>query len=242
MRSSFSKSLVRLLLLSSLPVTLLASDLAVSHFVAPAFAQPQAGADNDGESAKSGSRRKRFSKSLGSEEDTASSDAGNSANPNPNPNPKSERGPEMGRRMRRGMAGMNMGMGMGGMGRNPLNLSALDLSEEQKSKIKTLRTQAQTKAKDLQNSLRAKRMEMRDMLFDPDASVKQIKAKHEEVRKIQEQVEGLMIDDFLSIRSVLTPEQKKKLPSLKPGGPGGPGGPIDENGGPPGPGGKRAFN
>ncbi len=254
MRSSFSKSLVRLLLLSSLPVTLLASSLPVSHFMAPVFAQPQAGADSDGDSAKGGSRRKRFSKSLGSEEDTASSEAGNNPSPNPNPREKFRKmrdeggeGPEMGRRMRRGMGGMGMGGGMG-IGRNPLNLTALNLTEDQKNKIKTMRTQAQTKAKDLQNSLRTKRMEMRDMLFDPDASVKQIKAKHEEVRKIQEQVEGLMIDDFLSIRSVLTPEQKKKLPSLKPGGPGGPGGPagpggpMDENGGPPGPGGKRAFN
>lgn len=236
MQSSFSKSLSRLLLLSSFSLALVASTLPLSAplLLQPALAQPQA--DGDADSGKTGSRRKRFSKALGSEEDTASSDGGNTPSPNPNPREKF-RG--MGRR------GMGMGMGMAGMGRNPLNLAALNLTEEQKNKIKTSRTQSQAKAKELQGSLRTKRMEMRDMLFDPDASVKQIKAKHEEVRKIQEQVEGLMIDDFLSIRSVLTAEQKKKLPSLKPGAGGPPNGPGDEMGGPPpgGPGGpRRAFN
>ena len=148
----------------------------------------------------------------------------------------------MGRRMHRGGG---MGMGMGGMGRNPLNLASLNLTEEQKNKIKTMRTQSQAKAKELQQSLKSKRMEMRDMLFDPSVSIKQIKAKHAELRQTQDQVESLMIDDFLSIRSVLTPEQMKKLPSLKPGAQGG-GPPMGAGGqfgpgaaGPAGPGGPR---
>lgn len=102
-------------------------------------------------------------------------------------------------------------------GRSPLNLTELNLSEEQKNKIKTMRSQTQAKAKELQKDIKAKRAEMRDLLFEPGSTDDQIRAKHSELRKIQGEAESLMIDDFIAIRSVLTAEQKKKLPSIKPG-------------------------
>ncbi len=80
-----------------------------------------------------------------------------------------------------------------------------------------MRSQTQLKAKELQKDLKAKRAEMRDLLFEPDSTAEQIKAKHSELKQTQEQVENLMINDFIGIRSVLTSEQKKKLPLIKPG-------------------------
>lgn len=109
-----------------------------------------------------------------------------------------------------------MNFGMGGMGGKPLDFSQLGLTDEQKSKIKAMRAKTQGKAKDLQQTIRDKRLEMRDLLFDPNATEPQIRAKKSELRQIQDQAENLMIDDFLGIRAVLTAEQKQKLPSLKP--------------------------
>lgn len=130
---------------------------------------------------------------------------------------------------------MGSGMGMGGLGRTPLDLSQLNLTEEQKTKIKSMRAEVQGKAKQCQQNLKARKQELRDLFFDPVASEKQIRSKHAEVRQAQEQAETLMVDDFIAIREVLTAEQKKQLPMLKPGmrarggpdgaRPGGPGGP-----------------
>lgn len=127
-------------------------------------------------------------------------------------------GPGARRGMGRMAAGrMGGGMGMAGMGRTPLDLSQLNLTEEQKTKIKSMRAEVQAKAKQCQQNLRARKQELRDLFFDPVASEKQIRAKHAEVRQAQEQAETLMVDDFIAIRQVLTAEQKKQLPMLKPG-------------------------
>lgn len=152
----------------------------------------------------------------------------------------------MGRRMG-GMNGMGMGrrrgmngMGaMGGMGGHaPLNLAALNLTEEQKNRIQQMRSQSAIQARELRRTLNQKKMEMRDMMFDPTATDDQIKAKRAELRRLQDRTEDVMINDFLSIRAVLTAEQRKRLPELKPGvgrrgpqmaGPG-PGG-LDRRGG-----------
>lgn len=116
-----------------------------------------------------------------------------------------------------GLSGGIGGKGLGMPGRTPLNLTELNLSEEQKNKIKMMRSQTHAKAKELQKDIKAKRAEMRDLLFEPGSTDEQIRAKHSELRKIQGEAESLMIDDFIAIRSVLTAEQKRKLPSIKPG-------------------------
>lgn len=139
------------------------------------------------------------------------------------------------------------GMGGGGMrgerkmfrgggqlfGRSPLDLSSLNLTEAQKTKIKEVRQQSSPRSRELMKSIQSNRMGLRDMMFDPNMTDAQIKAKRAELRKLQDQSEDLMLNDFLTIRSVLTKEQRAKLPSIKPGAAGGSPGPRGP-GGPPG--------
>ncbi len=110
-------------------------------------------------------------------------------------------------------AGMKMRMGnnSGGMNRSPLDLSQLNLTDEQKARITEQRSKAKGQAKDLQAAIKVKRLEMRDMMFDPAYSPEQIRAKRAELRKVQEQAEMLMLNDFLSMRSVLTADQLRRL-------------------------------
>jgi Spy/CpxP family protein refolding chaperone len=105
---------------------------------------------------------------------------------------------------------------MPGMG--PLDLSVLNLSEEQKTKIRTLRESSASRGKELMQNLKQSRLQMRDMMFDPEVSEKTLRSRHAQLKKQEEELGSLMIDDFLSIRSVLTPEQMKHLPELKPQG------------------------
>lgn len=104
-----------------------------------------------------------------------------------------------------------MRQGFGGLHRGPLDLSQLNLTEKQKSSILTLRSKHSEQAKSLQRTLRGKRMEMRNMLFAPDLNKKVLMEKRNEVRGLQNQLDDIMMDDFLGIRSVLSEEQIKKL-------------------------------
>lgn len=163
-------------------------------------------------------------------------------------------GGAMGRKARGGFMPDGQGgarRGFGGRGGFPggkraLDLTALNLTEEQKGKIQQLRSRTSTRARDLRRKLMSGGQELRDMMFDPAASDETIRAKGRELRKLHEQVEDIKLDDFLSIRSVLTAEQRKHLPEVKPGGPraamagaNGRGNPGDM---PPPPDGERSFN
>lgn len=137
-------------------------------------------------------------------------------------------GGAMGRKARGGFmpegpggGGGRRGLGRGGFpgGKRALDLAPLNLTEEQKGKIQELRSRTSTRARELRRKLISGGQELRDMMFDPAASDDSIRAKGRELRKLHEQVEDIKLDDFLSIRSVLTAEQRKHLPEVKPGGP-----------------------
>jgi hypothetical protein len=98
----------------------------------------------------------------------------------------------------------------------PLDLTPLGLSEEQKDRIRQIRSQSAVKARELRRVLKLKRAEMKDLMFDPDASDGQIKARRQELRRLQDQLEDVILSDFLALRGVLTPEQRNRLPEVKP--------------------------
>lgn len=123
-------------------------------------------------------------------------------------------------------SGFNPGGGPGGFSRGPggrrhgmgpLDLSSLNLTEEQKSRIKAQRAKSAPRAKELMAAIRTKKTEMRDLMFDPAATGKQILDKRQELKTLQDESETLMLNDFIAMRGVLTTEQLKHLPELKPG-------------------------
>lgn len=131
-----------------------------------------------------------------------------------------------------GMNGAEFGRGRrrmeGGLGGgHPLDLTPLALSDQQKSKIQAMREQSKLKLKDLKKGLSEKQSNLRNLMFSPDASEAQIRAARREMRGLQDQMDETNLNDLLSIRGMLTPEQKKKLPECMPGrrearGPAGP--------------------
>ncbi len=106
--------------------------------------------------------------------------------------------------------------GLDSFGTNPLNLGPLNLTTEQRDKIQTMRKESSKKARSLRSSLKAKRAEMRDLMFDPKATNKQILKARDQARRLHEQADDLMVQDFLAIRNLLTAEQKRHLPDIKP--------------------------
>lgn len=104
--------------------------------------------------------------------------------------------------------GGRQGFGFGG---RALDLSQLNLTEKQKSDILALRAKHSEQAKSIQKNLRGKRMELRNMLFSPDLNRKTLQEKRNELRGLQNQMDDIMIDDFLGVRSVLNEDQIKRL-------------------------------
>lgn len=101
-------------------------------------------------------------------------------------------------------------------GPGPLDLTPLNLTPEQKQKIQEIRKQTGLKTRNLRKLLKEKRGEMRDAMFDPTITDAQLREKHKAVSRLHQKAEEAMFDDFLSIRGLLTPEQKKHLPEVKP--------------------------
>ncbi|MDX2106014.1 MAG: periplasmic heavy metal sensor [Candidatus Melainabacteria bacterium] len=104
--------------------------------------------------------------------------------------------------------GGRQGFGFGG---RALDLSQLNLTEKQKSDILAMRAKHSEQAKSIQKNLRGKRMELRNMLFSPDLNRKALQEKRNELRGLQNQIDDIMIDDFLGVRSVLNEDQIKRL-------------------------------
>jgi Spy/CpxP family protein refolding chaperone len=97
-----------------------------------------------------------------------------------------------------------------GLGHMPLDFSMLNLSDEQKAKISTIRGRNMARAKEIRQQLGTKRAEMRDLMFSVDATNEQVIAKRNEMKPLIEEAENLKLNDFLAMRAVFTPEQRKK--------------------------------
>lgn len=132
--------------------------------------------------------------------------------------------------------------GGGGFAARALDLTPLGLSDSQKDKIKAMREQTKLKLRDLKKGLNDKQNEMKNLMFNPDSTESQIKAARLQVRKLQDQMDETNMNDLLVIRSMLTPDQKKRWPDCMPGRratangggmPFPPGGPFPPGQGPP---------
>jgi Spy/CpxP family protein refolding chaperone len=103
-----------------------------------------------------------------------------------------------------------------GLGRMALDLSMLNLTEDQKNKIKTIRGRNAARAKELRQSLGANGGEFRGLIFSESATNDQITSKRDEMRPLKDELENLRLNDLLAIRGVLTSEQRKKWAESRP--------------------------
>lgn len=96
-----------------------------------------------------------------------------------------------------------------------LDLTVLNLSDDQKQKIQKLRADSAIKNRAIQRQLKENTNQMRDVMFDGTSTDAQIKAKSDEMKRSHEQFADSQLEFFLAIRSLLTPEQKLKLKDVR---------------------------
>lgn len=113
--------------------------------------------------------------------------------------------------------GRSMKGGRQWFGRKPIRLDKLNLTDDQKARIQKMRQVNSARARKVNLQLRSKRSRLKEMLFDPAATEKQILSQQASYNTLRKQADDIMLNDFLGIRSVLTKEQLNRLPEIKPG-------------------------
>lgn len=86
----------------------------------------------------------------------------------------------------------------------------LDLTDEQREKIEQLRYDSRLDLIDLKAALKKRRLELRRMMRDGDASEKALREAVDAVAKARAEVEFLELKTKIDTRSVLTDEQRRK--------------------------------
>lgn len=87
----------------------------------------------------------------------------------------------------------------------------LNLTEEQKGKIDTLRETMRKELAPIRTELIKKRMELDLLWMEDSPEADKIKAKQKEIRDLRGKMEDTLTDLRLSINSILTPEQRSEL-------------------------------
>jgi len=115
-----------------------------------------------------------------------------------------EKDPEL--RGRRGMMGPGHGPMMGEWAER------LHLTEEQTARLQKLRESFLKETLSLRNDLVIKRLDLNDLLADPESDPRRVLAKQTEISDLESKIGERMVIYRLEMRQILTPEQVKLLP------------------------------
>jgi len=88
----------------------------------------------------------------------------------------------------------------------------LNLADEQVSSLKGLREAFMRDTLEWRNDLAIKRLDLQDLLRQPQADTNQVLNRQREVSDLESKIQERMVLFQLDIRKVLTPEQIKLLP------------------------------
>ena len=92
-------------------------------------------------------------------------------------------------------------------------MQELDLTPEQQQNLQAIRAQYKDQINQRQQDLRQASQELRSLMIS-DADTNQIRAKHQQVQQLRQQLEELNFESMLAMREVLTPEQRREFGQL----------------------------
>jgi protein CpxP len=125
--------------------------------------------------------------------------------------------------MQRGQMGQGMngrrgkgrfGKHRGGQGGMMKIFKELNLTEEQKEKMKAQKETAIEQIKPLREQMMTEREKLMDLMFNPNASKEQLMAQQDKVSAIKNNMSKIRIEQMSILKEILTPEQKSKLQTL----------------------------
>lgn len=92
-------------------------------------------------------------------------------------------------------------------------LQQLDLTSEQSAQIEAIQERSKTDNQTLWQQMQTNRQEMQSLLTS-NASADELRATHQNVQNIQQELGNNRFETMLEIREVLTPEQRTQMAEL----------------------------
>jgi Spy/CpxP family protein refolding chaperone len=91
-------------------------------------------------------------------------------------------------------------------------VESLNLSEEQKTEIQKIDLNFQKEMLGLKNEVEINQLEIKILFLEKDPELVKIRAKLQEIADLQTELKMKGIEEYLAVKSILTPEQQEKLP------------------------------
>ena len=89
----------------------------------------------------------------------------------------------------------------------------LNLTPQQRHRIRQIRRQYQTEIFRLKEDLRVARQELAQMMSGTDSAAV-IRAKHTQIERFRQKLGGLHFESMLATREILTPQQRQKFAEI----------------------------
>lgn len=120
---------------------------------------------------------------------------------------------EPGTNPRFGQMAQNRGARRGGPEAGGHFLQQLNLSSEQQQQIQGIRDKYKGQMDEQRDAMQAARQQLGNLMAS-DASVEQLRAQHNEVMRLQQNMANLRFESMLETRQILTPEQRQELSDM----------------------------
>ena len=92
-------------------------------------------------------------------------------------------------------------------------MEQLNLSQDQKQKLQAIHSQNKDEISQRKQAVRQATRELRDLMAG-NASADEIRAKHQQVQDLRQQLEKVSFESMLAMREVLTPAQRSQFAQL----------------------------
>ena len=102
----------------------------------------------------------------------------------------------------------------GGRGRGERWLQQLNLSPQQQQQLSAIRQKYRGQMEPLRQQLRANQNELRQLMASDSANAASIRAKHDQIASLRQQLDQLRFESMLESREILSPEQRQQLAQL----------------------------
>lgn len=112
-----------------------------------------------------------------------------------------------------GQMAQNRGGRRGGPNAGGRFLQQLNLSSEQQQQIQSIRDKYKGQMDEQRDAMQDARQQLGDLMAS-DASVEQLRALHNEVMRLQQNMANLRFESMLETRQVLTPTQRQELSQM----------------------------
>ncbi|MCW6036081.1 Spy/CpxP family protein refolding chaperone [Spirulina subsalsa FACHB-351] len=90
-------------------------------------------------------------------------------------------------------------------------METLNLDENQRQQMRAIHERNSTQMNQSRQTLQAAHQRMRELMGSSSASEQELRAQHNEIQRLQQEMGNLRFQSMLEMRNILTPEQRSQM-------------------------------